>query len=32
MVAALFRTIFAQPDLTSMSKQWDKVRDDVAAC
>ncbi len=31
MVAALFRTIFAQPDLTSMSKQWDKVRDDLAA-
>src|SRR4051794_39708995 len=31
MVAALFRTIFAQPDLASMSKQWDKVRDDLAA-
>ena len=29
MVAALFRTIFAQPDLTSMSRQWDKVRDDL---
>ena len=25
MVAAVFRTIFAQPDLGSMSKQWDKV-------
>jgi putative transposase len=31
MVAAVFRTIFAQPDLASMSKQWDKVRDDLAA-
>ena len=31
MVAALFRTIFAQPDLESMSRQWDKVRDDLAA-
>ena len=31
MVAALFRTIFAQPDLTSMSKQWDKVHDDLTA-
>ena len=30
MVAAVFRTIFAQPDLASMSKQWDKVRDDLA--
>lgn len=29
MVAAVFRTIFAQPDLASMSKQWDKVRDDL---
>ncbi len=29
--AALFRTIFAQPDLTSMSRQWDKVRDELAA-
>lgn len=31
MVAAVFRTIFAQPDLASMSRQWDKVRDDLAA-
>lgn len=31
MVAAVFRTIFAQPDLASMAKQWDKVRDDLAA-
>ena len=31
MVAAVFRTIFAQPDLASMSKQWDKVRDELAA-
>ena len=31
MVAALFRTIFAQPDLDSMSRQWDKVRDDLTA-
>ncbi|MFK5647993.1 IS256 family transposase [Ornithinimicrobium sp. LYQ121] len=30
MVAAVFRTIFAQPDLASMAKQWDKVRDDLA--
>ncbi|MGD8202285.1 IS256 family transposase [Ornithinimicrobium sp. W1679] len=30
MVAAIFRTIFAQPDLASMSRQWDKVRDDLA--
>ncbi|OLT15956.1 IS256 family transposase [Serinicoccus sp. CUA-874] len=30
MVAAVFRTIFAQPDLASMSRQWDKVRDDLA--
>lgn len=29
MVAAVFRTIFAQPDLGSMSKQWDKVRDEL---
>jgi putative transposase len=29
MVAAVFRTIFAQPDLGSMAKQWDKVRDDL---
>ena len=31
MVAAVFRTIFAQPDLASMAKQWDKVRDDLAS-
>ena len=31
MVAAVFLTIFAQPDLASMAKQWDKVRDDLAA-
>ena len=31
MVAAVFRTIFAQPDLASMARQWDKVRDDLAA-
>ena len=30
MVAAVFRTIFAQPDLASMARQWDKVRDDLA--
>jgi putative transposase len=29
MVAAVFRTIFAQPDLTSMSKQWDKVQGEL---
>ena len=31
MVAAVFRTIFAQPKLAPMSKQWDKVRDELAA-
>lgn len=31
MVAAVFRIIFAQPDLASMAKQWDKVRDDLAS-
>jgi putative transposase len=31
MVAAVFRTIFAQPDLASMSKQWDKVQGELAA-
>jgi putative transposase len=30
MVAAVFRTIFAQPDLASMAKQWDKVRNELA--
>ncbi len=29
--AAVFRTIFAQPKLAPMSKQWDKVRDELAA-
>ena len=28
---AVFRTIFAQPKLAPMSKQWDKVRDELAA-
>ncbi len=31
MVAAVFRTIFAQPQLEPMSRQWDKVRDELAA-
>ncbi|WP_134772314.1 IS256 family transposase [Ornithinimicrobium flavum] len=31
MVAAIFRTIFAQPDLAAIDKQWDRVRDDLAA-
>ncbi|WP_286966287.1 MULTISPECIES: IS256 family transposase [Arsenicicoccus] len=31
MVAAVFRTIFAQPSLTPMAAQWDKVCDDLAA-
>jgi putative transposase len=31
MVAALFRTIFAQPDPEAMSATWDKVRDELAA-
>ncbi len=31
MVAAVFRTIFAQPDLASMSKQWDKVATELSA-
>ena len=30
MVAALFRTIFAQPDPEAMSLTWDKVRDELA--
>jgi putative transposase len=30
MVAAVFRTIFAQPDLSSMSRQWDKVQGELA--
>ena len=31
MVAAVFRTIFAQPDPESMSTTWDQVRDQLAA-
>ena len=31
MVAALFRTIFAQPDRESMSATWEAVRDQLAA-
>jgi putative transposase len=31
MVAAVFRTIFAQPSLAPMAAQWDKVRDELAA-
>jgi putative transposase len=31
MVAALFRTIFAQPDAQSMSTTWEAVRDQLAA-
>ena len=31
MVAAAVRTIFAQPDLASMSKQWDKVATELSA-
>ena len=31
MVAAVFRTIFAQPDLGSMGKQWDKVAAELSA-
>ncbi len=30
MVAAVFRTIFAQPDPESMSATWDQVRDQLA--
>ena len=30
MVAAVFRTIFAQPDRSSMGKQWDKVTAELA--
>ena len=29
MVAAVFRTIFAQPDPESVSKAWDEVRDQL---
>lgn len=31
MVAAVFRTIFAQPDPQAMSTTWDQVRDQLAA-
>lgn len=31
MVAAVFRTIFAQPDPQAMSATWDQVRDQLAA-
>ncbi len=31
MVAAVFRTIFAQPDPDSMAVTWDQVRDQLAA-
>ncbi len=31
MVAAVFRTIFAQPDPDAMSASWDQVRDQLAA-
>ncbi len=30
MVAAVFRTIFAQPDAEAVSKAWDEVRDQLA--
>ena len=30
MAAAVFRTIFAQPDRASMRTQWDTVRDQLA--
>ena len=31
MVAAVFRTIFAQPDAQAVSSTWDEVRDQLAA-
>jgi putative transposase len=31
MVAAVFRTIFAQPDAKTVAKTWDEVRDQLAA-
>jgi putative transposase len=31
MVAAVFRTIFAQPDPAAISRAWDAVRDQLAA-
>src|SRR5262245_32480567 len=30
MVAAVFRTIFAQPDADTVSSTWDQVRDQLA--
>ena len=30
MVAALFRTAFAQPDATAVAQAWDQVRDQLA--
>jgi putative transposase len=30
MVAAVFRTIFAQPDATTVAATWDEVRDQLA--
>ena len=30
MVAAVFRTFFAQPDAEAVSKAWDEVRDQLA--
>ena len=31
MVAAVFRTIFAQPDAATVASTWDTVRDQLAA-
>jgi transposase-like protein len=31
MVAAVFRTIFAQPDADAVSSTWDEVRDQLAS-
>jgi putative transposase len=31
MVAAVFRTIFAQPDPAAVSRAWEQVRDQLAA-
>jgi transposase-like protein len=31
MVAAVFRTIFAQPDADAVSSTWDEVREQLAA-
>ncbi len=32
MVAAVFRTIFAQPDATTVAATWDEVRDQLVPC